>query len=178
MNRQNVDKEFSASFPFRLCYLLAAVLVALPLSDTIIGLVPPRPGDVQWRVGAVGLVSGAMMLPLIGIFLALIVAHVHADVWLRRLLAAGCGLMGASALVTMVVFALDLLQIRPEIAPTNLRAYDLATAKGLITLLGEGVMFLSLSIVSFRHERAAARRTRELRRPQASSAPLAAPLNQ
>ena len=154
--------------------MLAAVLVVLPLSDTLIGLVPPRPGNLQWRVGAVGLVSGAMIMPMLGIFLALAVAHLRDDVWTRRLLATGSGLLGLVFLLTMVLFLLDLLQIRPEIAPTNLRAYDLATVKGLVTLLGEGVMFVSMSICCFRYDRAAAKRARELRRTQVATAPLAA----
>jgi hypothetical protein len=179
MNQNPINDGMQNRFLISLCYPLALVLVILPLSDTLIGLIQPRVGDMQWRVGAVGLVSGAMVMPLVGCFIALVAAHLLNHVWRRRLIASACGLAGILFVVTFVLFALDLVQIRREIAPQALRPYDVAAVKGLITVLGEGCMFLALSIITFRHERMAAKQAAGANRLRTSTvAPLAAPVSQ
>lgn len=58
-------------------YLLAAYLIVVPLAETALAVSPPGPGDPSWRFGALGLLSQALMTPLVGLVLAVGVALAH-----------------------------------------------------------------------------------------------------
>ena len=47
-------------------YLVASMLVVIPAVDLLSNMVPLRVGDPAWRYGTLGLGSGFMLTPLLG----------------------------------------------------------------------------------------------------------------
>lgn len=129
---------------------LAVVLVFWPLADLTANVWPILPGNLQWRYGAAGLLANFLHTPLLGLAVGLGVA-----LWVRststlRVLGAfslvSAGLVG----IVMVVFALDLAQIRdvrpPESVPVIMVGGALSELKYLSTL----VVLLLLGIGAWR----------------------------
>ncbi len=56
-------------------YLVAAVVALPTLFDLVLRLRPFRPGDVSWRIGAVGTVSIQFGILLLALFVACLTAH-------------------------------------------------------------------------------------------------------
>ncbi len=116
-------------------YLLAALLVVVPLVDYLASIWPPRLGEVQWRYASEGLLAGFLLTPYLGLALASGVAawreHGRALQWFGRL-------TGVAVAVLVVVsgdFALNVLQLRETVPPAALARYDLGTAKTMLEYL-------------------------------------------
>ena len=52
-------------------YLVATTLIVVPFFDAAMSLWPWQPDSAQWRFGAIGLASNALMLPCAGMLIAL-----------------------------------------------------------------------------------------------------------
>jgi hypothetical protein len=124
-------------------YLVAFALIVIPPFDTIMQLMPLRPGDPRWRFGAFGLLSNAMMIPLVGLLLAFIAATIYEHVRTRQLLGILTLLIAVGTAGGFVLFGLDALQIRQDVAPNARLAVKVAgitagakSILGMITLAG------------------------------------------
>jgi hypothetical protein len=93
-------------------YAVGVLLIVLPLGDLALNLWPLQPGNVDWRFGSIGLLSGFILTPLIGIGVLLLVAAVLEHRSVLRLVSI-VNLVGAGLMVPMVVlFMLDWIQMR------------------------------------------------------------------
>ena len=108
-------------------YLLAASLFAVPLVDAILPLLPLRVGDERWRWSAVGQVSNLLLIPLIGILLAIAVAAATNDRRVRHVIGIVCGLLALALAIMSVSFVLDYLQIRTAVIPRLRHASSMAS---------------------------------------------------
>jgi len=103
-------------------YVFAFSLIFWPLTDLILNVWPPQPGNVQWRYGFSGLLASFLHTPMLGLLLALAVAWQGRQ---RRVLWF-LGILQVVAAVAMVgivsLFALDLLQVRGFRPPDSLPA--------------------------------------------------------
>jgi hypothetical protein len=127
-------------------YLVAFALIVIPPFDTIMQLMPLRPGDPRWRFGAFGLLSNAMMIPLVGLLLAFIAATIYEHLRTRQLLGVLALLVGFGVGGLFILFGLDALQIRQDVRPNAQLAVKVASVTaaakailGLITLAGFAV---------------------------------------
>jgi hypothetical protein len=93
-------------------YLFALVLIVMPALDLITTVLPARPGDFSWRYGALGLMAGYLHTPMLGLVLALAVAYWAEHRWVLKFGGALSGLAALGLGLVMVVFALDVLQMR------------------------------------------------------------------
>jgi hypothetical protein len=113
-------------------YLAGGLMVALSLMDLVTSIWPLQIGEVQWRYGAWGLLSGFTLTPLLGAFMLAAAAALlgHARV-LRALwwayLATAIMLGLGSAL-----FVLDVLQVRGSVAEGERARFDVGVAKALL----------------------------------------------
>lgn len=98
-------------------YLLAASLVAIPLVDAILPLLPLRFGDERWRWSAVGQVSNLLLIPLVGILLAIAVTSIVNDQRVRRVIGIICGVLALVLAIMSLSFLLDYFQIRNAVIP-------------------------------------------------------------
>jgi hypothetical protein len=137
--KTSVDVEPMPSVARRLApclYLVAFILIVLPLFDAAMSTVPFRPGNVQWRFGAIGLLSSTLLTPGLGSLLAVVTAVTLQHVLVQRILAILSWVAAAAVLALLVLFTLDALQTRPMVRPEMRMAYIVAstTAAGKLLL--------------------------------------------
>lgn len=159
MNYPVLERAQSA-FIGRAAYALALVMVVMPLSDIALGLAPLQFGSIRWRVGATGLVTGALLLPVTGLFLALTAAHFLQHRRTQFLLTAIAGIGAIAMLVALVFFTLDTLQLRNDVNPARWKMYDRAAIKGIVSQILLVLLLGLMSIGGWRASRAVGRANR------------------
>ena len=117
-------------------YAVAALLVVISLLDFAGAIWPFLPGDAGWRYGAIGLLSGFLVTPLVGVVLAVLVAVEQRHFAVLKVLGILALAVGVLLLVSIVAFALDAIQVRREAATPELRRLtELSAAKAAFKLL-------------------------------------------
>jgi hypothetical protein len=95
------------------------------------------PGMLNWRTGAVGLLSGATLTPTFGLVVAIVTASVFQHRLAQRFLIAIAGLAALACAALLLTFALDSIQLRASVTEAMRRPYTLAMIKaGLNLALG------------------------------------------
>jgi hypothetical protein len=123
-------------------YAISAMLIFIPLMElgSQLGW-SAHPSVLNWRTGAVGLLSGAILTPIFGIFIALITASLLGQRWVQRTLGALAALGGLGLLAILVVFTLDALQLRPSVTAAMKRPFDIASLKAVLAFAaGSGTL--------------------------------------
>lgn len=131
-------------------YWIAALLVVVPVLDAVTRTWPVRLGEMSWRFGALGIMFNTVVTPLLGLFIAQVVAalseHGRALKWLSIVTLVGSvGLVLASGL-----FALDYLQIRASVASGNEAPFDAAAWKATAVGIGSAVVGAVIGISGWR----------------------------
>jgi hypothetical protein len=131
-------------------YLTALTLVLLPLVDGFLQVLPIRVHDPRWRFGTFGLMSNALMIPLLGLFVALAAAVAFDHRRFQRVLGVVAFVTALVVLVLLAVFGLDALQVRSQIKPPAQFAFNvagiMATAKSLLAIVG----LVAVGVAGFR----------------------------
>jgi hypothetical protein len=125
---------------FRALYVVAFLLILVPVLDLVSTAWPIQPGTVRWRYGFLGLLANVMLTPLLGAMLASVVAYQLRHLGLLRGLS-GLYVLGALLLgAALAVFARDALRLGPEIAAQRLTDYRagaaIASGKYLLAMVG------------------------------------------
>ena len=131
-------------------YFVCLLLIIVPLGDLATNIWPFRFGEVGWRYGMVGLLSGFLVSPLMGLILAVIGAAYMGH---RRMLRALGILAAVGALVLLALtglFLLDVIQVQPEVPPEGSSTFRIGATRAFIknTLVVAGLAWLSVG--SFR----------------------------
>lgn len=136
-------------------YFFAFMLVALPVTQTVLGLWPLRPGDVGWRFGAVGLITGAYSLPALAVVIAAAVAVHGAHARVQLALIVFLVVASLTILAVAPFFVLDALQLRTSLAADRRSAFDLAVANSLFvqSLLVAAALYLAAKLLRNRKRR-------------------------
>lgn len=122
-------------------YLVAFLLFFIPFFDATLSLAPLHVASSQWRFGAFGLLSNALMLPAAGMLIAIATAVAAGQARMRKVLGILCWVLVAVLIMSTLLFALDAMQSRRMIRPEMALSYYVASA----TALGK----LVLGLVSF-----------------------------
>jgi hypothetical protein len=131
------------------------LFVVLPALDFVTNVWPLHVGDLQWRYGTVGLLSGFLLTPLLGVLLATLVAAVLRHALLQRLLAVLDLVAAALLLLGCALFLLDALQYRGNVPAEAKATFDVGTGKALLKhFTGAGVLAW-LGVVGWKAARAA-----------------------
>jgi hypothetical protein len=124
-------------------YLIAFSLSIIPPIDALMQTLPMRFGDPRWRWGAFGLMSNAMMIPMIGVLIAFVVATLFEQHLFRRILGVLTAVLAVGTLIGLGMFALDTVQLHKQVQERGLLAFRVAaltaTTKsivGMLTLAG------------------------------------------
>jgi hypothetical protein len=129
-------------------YLLALYLVFVPLYEATIAIWPVAITERAWRFGAVGLLSQAIMTPLLGALVALGIALYVGHPAMTRLIAVASAVAGTLALVTTPVFIWDGVrsvgQVGAAGAPSIYAATALAATKLVLGALICGAVTLGV----------------------------------
>lgn len=134
-------------------YLVGALLILIPLGEGILSTRPMTPGALTWRYGASGVLSSALLTPVLGL---LLVAFVATLVEHRRMLrtTAILSLAGATILTFVVgLFVLDALQLRSQIIAEARVSYQWATAQALFRMLALLVTCAVLGVAAWKSSR-------------------------
>lgn len=126
-------------------YVVALLLVTIPFSEVVVSALPARPGDASWRFGAVGMLSRALMTPLLGMLLAAALAVVLGHLRTLRTLTLLAVIGAAALLLLLPLFGLDALEVRARVQPAARLAFGLAAAQavGKIVLAAVGLLLLA-----------------------------------
>ena len=139
--------------------LIAVVLIALPLAELAVAAWPMAPNDAGWRVAAVGLLSSAVLHPLIGSLIVLAVAMQGEMTWLLRTISVLNGLDALLLVVALPVFVLDSLDLTSGVPDEARLGIDVATVRvslviglALVVLVGLAWAGLKASLSGRRHK--------------------------
>jgi MFS family permease len=139
-------------------YLIAALLVIIPLYDAMAALWPPHLGDERWRFGAVGTFSNLTLVPLLGFLLCLFIASAFDQRRVRRFVGIVCAILGILLAATAVLFVLDYFQTRTLVNPKFQQAMGVATTTAIVKLVLSIIALALLSRAGFAGPKAAARK--------------------
>src|SRR4051794_17704974 len=114
-------------------YPVALLLIVSPLIDLATAVWPIRPSEVSWRFGTFGLITSALVTPIVGIVLlqaaAALLGHAR-TLWVASVLSV---VAGALLLIGTALFLLDAVQLRGTVVEAARQSYDLAAIKALLT---------------------------------------------
>lgn len=111
-------------------YAVAAMMILLPLWELVASTAFRfEVGNVAWRTGIVGLASGSLGTSVFGLLVATATAYGCGH---RRTFGVLTGLLGfvcVAIVGILVLFTLDVLQLRHMVAEKSRRAYDVSVVK-------------------------------------------------
>ncbi len=126
-------------------YLLAFLLIVIPLIDTTMSVWPLRLSDERWRFGALGTLSNITLVPMLGILIALTIA-VIAEHWRTRTVIGWiCAVFAVGLAAFAVLFTLDYFQARTGVRPQAQAAVGIATTMALVKYF---VSIVTLALLS------------------------------
>ncbi|MEO8295119.1 MAG: hypothetical protein ABI613_06340 [Gemmatimonadota bacterium] len=134
-------------------YLIAFGLILIPLLDFVTSVLPLQPYDMRWRFATVALLSGFLLTPLLGMVLVCLVATFSEDRLMQRFVAVVNLLATITLVVLLVMYALDVVQLRNSINPDERRAFDMSSVRALAKYLFMIVALVWLGIAGFRVSR-------------------------
>lgn len=116
---------------------VAFLLIASPTVDLIGAIVPPRPGEVSWRFGVFGLLTNALVTPMLGLAIMQVVANLL-EQWktVRRITLFNL-VLAIVLLLGLGLFILDYVQLRQAVTGSSRNAYDAAAVKALLVAILE-----------------------------------------
>ena len=125
-------------------YLLAAALILIPIIDSVAPMLPLRLTDDRWRWSVVGQFSNVMLVPLIGLLVAMMLAQFTGARRIKRVLGIICGLLAIILAIMSVFFAMDYFKVRP-LAQLNAQhamgiASTTAFVKNLLSIIVLGLL--------------------------------------
>ncbi len=126
-------------------YLLAALLVIIPLFDLTMQVWPLRLSDERWRFGAVGSLSSLLLVPMLGLLIAIAIATFADGRRVKRIVGVICAVLAVLLAVMSVLFILDYFQVRTIVNPK----FQHATAVATVSALGKNVLsIITLALLS------------------------------
>lgn len=91
---------------------VAILLIASPAIDLVGAIIPARPGEISWRFGVFGLLTNALVTPMLGLAILLVVATLLERQRTVRRLAILTLVLDVIILLGLGLFVLDYLQLR------------------------------------------------------------------
>ena len=113
-------------------YLLAALLVITPLFDGTMQVWPLRLSDERWRFGSVGSLSNLLLVPLLGLLMAIAIATFTDGRRVKRVVGAICAVLAVVLAALSVLFILDYFQVRTIVVPRMQHATAIATTTAVV----------------------------------------------
>jgi len=146
-------------------YFFLALLFLWPVVDLLTTGWPIRPGSLEWRYGFLGIMTAYFHTPMLAMALAMGLAFALRHRLTLRFLSL-LNILGAFALLcAMVLFALDVIQLRSATPPENLSFFQTGA---LLSGLKHFTAFITVSLLGFGGWRTAGWMSRRPRSTEAS----------
>jgi hypothetical protein len=139
-------------------YFVALMLIVIPLFDATMSVFPPRFGTAQWRFGALGLLSNASMIPLVGLLIAFVTAGYLDQHRVLKTIGALSLVFAVLTLAALGLFALDAVQARVGIRPELARGYKIASVTAGAKMILASLTFGAFALAGLRGAKGAAHR--------------------
>lgn len=112
-------------------YFIAVLLIATPVIDFATGVFPLRLDNIEWRFATVGLLSGFLLTPVLGIILAILVAALSGHDLVQRVIGFANIAIAVLFVALVVAFLLDIVQLRGVVQPESKGAFLSAAWKAV-----------------------------------------------
>ncbi len=116
-------------------YFVALLLVLTPVMDFATSVLPLRVSNIEWRFASVGLLSGFLLTPVLGIVLAILIAGWSGHEKFQRVIAIVNLASVAVFALLLVFFLLDILQLRSAVQAEAKTAFEGAAIKAVAKYL-------------------------------------------
>jgi hypothetical protein len=131
-------------------YFFLFLLVFWPVVDLATTGWPFRPGDVQWRYGFMGLMTAYSHTPILAMLLAMGLAFVLRHRKTLRLISFLCLVGAVGLLIVLILFPLDVIQLRSVTPPENLQFFQTGALLSELKHLTAGVTLFLLGLGGWR----------------------------
>jgi hypothetical protein len=135
-------------------YVVALVFILSPLVDVVTNFYPFDPGSVQWRYGAVGIMSNYLISAVFGLLLGTFAAALSGHTRVLWTFIALNFVLAVALVLILGLFSLDVVQLRNLVRPEAAEMFKIGAAKAALKLLMVAVSLLLMGIVGFRAVRA------------------------
>jgi hypothetical protein len=161
MNGSRTEPRWD-SYLGRVTYYLALLLVVTPAVDLVANVLPLQFGVVEWRYGTVGLLSGFLLTPVLGLLLASIAAASLHHSGVLRFLGVLNVLGGVVLLGVSTFWVLDMLEVRSNVPGDARATFDIGSIKafGKNLTVALGLVWLGIANLRLARARRGAGRTR------------------
>lgn len=129
---------------------VGALMTGISLLDFVSNIYPFSPGTIEWRYGAVGILSGFTVTPLLGVVLMMIGATWLDRMSVVRVVAGVTIVLAALGAVGLVMFLLDGIQVRRLGAPERQGVAARAVMLGAVKLAASIGVALIVAMSGFR----------------------------
>lgn len=136
-------------------YLIALLLLLIPMWDNLTSLLPVHASSSAWRFGFFGLISNALLLPSIGALIAFAAAIVADHARTLRALRLTSWVIAILMLMGVVLFAFDAAQTKNNIQPQIRRSFKIASVTAGLKLLTGAATLALLGLAGRREEEVA-----------------------
>jgi hypothetical protein len=130
-------------------YLLAALMVVLPIFDAITRLIPFHMSDERWRFQTFGNLSNVPLVPLFGLFLAMAFTWLAGDTRVRRSIGALSVVLALAIAGITIVFITDYFGVRGQIPPRFQHVAALASVAAVIKEILAILVLALLALAAF-----------------------------
>jgi len=149
-------------------YLAAFMLFSIPLIEVAAQLgFAMRLDNLQWRTGAVGVLSSSMLTPALGLIMAIVTAYASGHDVAFRVMSWLAGVAALMVIALSAAFLLDGWQLRSGLAEQSRRPFSIAMSRALMSMGVVVVVLLGTWIRCLKASRRA-----EARRSQRSEIPV------
>lgn len=141
-------------------YIIALGLIGIPFLDFVTSVLPLEPYSLRWRFASVALFSGFLFTPLLAIALIAIMAALTEDRVSLRVLSIFCLVFTLLLIALMILYLLDVLQLRNGIGSDELLPFDMSAVRAFAKYVFTIFVLTLLGVVGWKASRAAAPRRR------------------
>ena len=145
----------------RLAYALAILLIVIPFLQAGQSLWPLQLSDIRWRFGAANALSSVLLLPFIGLTVMSIVARVSGNTGVSRTTGAIAALFVIGLLGSLVLFALDALQLKTIVNSAQTSGFQSTSLRVVLVSIIFTIAFSMLMVTSFQSGRGAKQATKK-----------------
>jgi len=150
-------------------YLIMALLVISPVIELCTAAWPLRIHEAAWRMSFAAAAGATLGLPILGLFLAFLLATFAGDVGALLVVIGTSILTGILCLLQAGLFALDALEMKSRVRPGLGERYGLVSSWWMIKLCAAAAILFVVAV-------SALRATKRLRRERRSAAQKSAAL--
>ena len=137
----------------RLAYIGATLLIVIPFLQAGQQLWPLQLSDIRWRFGAANALSSVLLLPFLGLSIMTLIARSSESKNVSRIVGALAALSVIFLLGSLVLFALDALQLKSIVTSQMMKPFETTSLRVVLVTLIFTVSFSMLMITAFKSAR-------------------------